>query len=60
MKRAMEMAVDALEWQLRATAIRLLAPKHAALAREVFVDAFRDTKRQVRIAAYDAMSWVRA
>ena len=58
-KRAMAMATDALEWQLRARAISLLSEKHAAMARDVFIDAFEDTKRQVRIAAYDAMTWVR-
>jgi len=57
--RAMEAAVDGLEWQLRATAIRLLAPKHAGRARAVFLRALDDDKRQVRIAAYEALTWVR-
>jgi HEAT repeat protein len=56
---AMRLASEALAWQVRATAIQLLGPKNAQRARETLIAAFHDDKRQVRIAAYEAVTWLR-
>lgn len=46
-------------WQLRVTAMELLRRKHVSAARYVFKKNARHSRAEVRIAAYEALTWSR-